>query len=699
MALAMVIAGTGTLASVGTPTATAITPAVLVSPSICARYDSNLVSGACLQYQSRSGTAYTWIGTYRAAGGGVFFCIDYLYDSRISAKASRVSTQGLRNQLNRAVGTSEVAALNYLISTHAPQGSAGSAAGDAAIALIIREVMGDGIRNDGTVVYQPGLKVRGAVKPLPGGAPSNIMALAQRWWAEASNLRGPWVVKIEPRTPTTEVPLGTSVEYAIRVVSPGGGAVNGAAISFTCTGPITCPKPMVSEPKAKLLTVTPTTLGAYAMTASTNGPSGQGQLLKGPWAPHEGTTAKNFGVQRGWIAQRVSAKVSASGSAKVVKANPKVVTQAQPTANPGESLTDLVTVTDLPPAYNHPMTATLYGPFEAAPIASSCTPEKVVGTVTMPLTASGTSRTPGIKVADPGYYVWTESLVGDANTNAVETPCGIAEETTVVRSTPRIVTVLSGQRATEGALLRDTIDVSDTGGAALEVGWSLFGPMAPVEGRCVDVRWAQAPLVAEGSIAALGDGRYVTPQTQVSEAGCYTFAETIAQTPTTGPAATRRGERAETAIVLDWPRLRTVVSAQQINTPGSVTDLIMVSGLSSGTIAIGWELLGPIAPTDSGCAGLDWSRAPVAARGQVRSGNGEVRTPPVKVSTTGCYTFRERSRATPTAAESDSPAGLREETFLATRPPLRLVPEVPTGPVLSGKSCSWNALLALFRVA
>ncbi|HWU33533.1 MAG TPA: hypothetical protein VN108_11710, partial [Marmoricola sp.] len=605
MALAVVIAGTGTLASVGTPTATAITPPVLVSPSICARYDSNLVSGACLQYQSRSGTAFTWIGTYRATGGGIFFCIDYLYDSRISAQASRVSTQGLRNQLNRVVGTPEVAALNYLISTHAPKGSAGSTAGDAAIALIIREVMGDGIRNDGTVVYQPGLKVHGVVKPLPGGAPGNIMTLAQRWWAEASNLRGQWVVKLEPKTSTSEVPLGTSVAYAVRVVSPGGGTVNGAAISFICTGHIACPKTIVSGLKSKIVTITPTALGAYAITARVKGPSSQGQLLKGPWASHDGTTARNFGVQRGWIAQRVDANVSASGSAKVVKADPKVVTRAQPTAIPGDSLTDLVTVTDLPPVYNHPMAATLYGPFEAAPAGSSCTPDKVAGTVIMPLPGNGTFRTPAITVTDPGYYVWTESLVGDANTNAVVTPCGIAEETTVVRSAPRIVTVLSGQKVTEGALLRDTIDVSDTGGAALEVGWSLFGPMAPVDGRCIDVRWAQAPLAAHGSITAVGDGRYVTPQSRVSEAGCYTFAEAVAETPTTGPAATRRGEPAETTIVLDWPRLRTAASAQQVEAPGSVTDLITVSGLSSGSIAIGWELLGPIAPGRSGCVGLD----------------------------------------------------------------------------------------------
>ncbi|HWU33360.1 MAG TPA: hypothetical protein VN108_10820, partial [Marmoricola sp.] len=88
-----------------------------------------------------------------------------------------------------------------------------------------------------------------------------------------------------------------------------------------------------------------------------------------------------------------------------------------------------------------------------------------------------------------------------------------------------------------------------------------------------------------------------------------------------------------------------------------------------------------------------------AGRGQVRSGNGDVRTPPVKVSTTGCYTFREHSRATSTAAEADSPAGLGEETFLVTRPPLRLVPEVPTGPVLPGKPGSWNALFALFWTA
>lgn len=696
--LAVIIVGTGTLASIDTPPATATTPAVRVPSSVCARYDSNLVSGVCLQYQSRSGTAYTWIGTYRASGGGTFFCIDYLYDSRISAGAARVSTIGLRNQLNRPIGTWEVAALNYLISTHAPSGTTGSAVGNAALALIIREVMGDGIRNDGTVVYQPGLKVGGTVKSVPGGMPNEILGQAQRWWSEASRLRGPWTVKMAPRTATHEVPLGAAVSYAVQVTSASGAVVTGTTVTFTCTGPIACPSAMVTGAQPKSVTLKPSALGTYTIVATANGPAGQGQLLQGSWSAHGGTTAKNAGVQRGWITQRVSAKVAASGSAKIVKAVPKVVTKAQASAAPGGTLTDLVTVAGLPPSYNHPMTATLYGPFDSAPMASSCTQDTIAGTVTMPLTKNGSFRTPGIKVTEAGYYVWTETLPGDATTNPVQTACGIAEETTLVRTSPRIATVLSSQRATEGALLRDTIEVSGTSGSSLDVGWELVGPMAPVEGRCSGVEWTQAPVAATGTIVAEGDGRYVTPPSQVSRAGCYTFAEAIPGTPVSGPAATRRGEPAETTIVRDRPQFHTVASARRLEAPGAISDTITVNSVTHGSIRIIWELLGPIAPGVSGCSGLDWRQAPVRATGEVSSGAGSVRTAPVRVTTAGCYTFREHSRATPTAAEANSPAGLPEETALITRKPLRLVPEVPTGPAISLLPFSGAAWLARLSV-
>lgn len=694
--LALIVLGTGALTSVSTPSAGAVTPAVIVPASNCVRFDPNLGSGACLRYQARSGTAYTWLGTYRAPSGATFFCIDYLYDSRISTTSVRVLTTGLRNQLDRPIGAREVAALNYLISTHAPKGTAGSATGNAAIALIIREVMSDGIRPDGTVVYPPGLKVHGTLKSLPGGAPRAIMTLAQSWWTEASQRRGPWTLRLDPASTGSTVPLGQSAKYAVRVVSGDARNVPGVVVSFACTGPITCPSSLKTAATPVTIAVTPQALGSYVVTAKASGPSPQGQLLKGPWAPHGGTTARNNGVQRGWIAQRVSASASARGAAEIVKATPKVVTQAQPTARPGDALTDLVTVSGLPAGYDHPVAATLYGPFESAPTAASCTADKAVGTVRVPVRTNGSVRTPPIVATAVGYYVWTESLPGDDLTNAVATPCGVAEETTLVKSAPRISTTVAGQQTASGARLHDGITLRDTGGAARSIAWTLLGPVAPARGGCSGVNWAKAPEAASGKVAANGDGEYRTPDTAVRSAGCYTYVETVPASLTSSAVATPPGEPTETVLVVDWPRLRTVASATQATVPGRVFDTIRISGLTIGTIEVEWSLLGPIAPGPRGCSGLDWSGAPQHATGRVTAGNGEVRTPTVGLSVAGCYSFREHSAATVTAAEAESPAGLPEETVLATRAPMRLVPEVPTGPVAARVPSWWGYFARLW---
>lgn len=694
----MVILGTASLTSVATPSANAVTPAVVVPASNCARFDPNIASGACLRYQARSGMAYTWLGTYRASNGVPFFCIDYLYDSRINATAQRVSTVGLRNQLGRLVGAPEVAALNAMISTHAPNGTAGSANANAAIALVIREMMSDGIRNDGTVVYQPGLKMHGTVKPLPGGMPSAILSLAQRWWTEASQRRGPWTVRLDPQSSTSTLPLGQSASYRVRVVSADARTLSGVVVTFSCSGPITCPAKLTTTSTPATVTVTPQSLGTYVLAARVTGPSPQGQVLKGPWSSHGGTTAINNGVQRGWIAQRVSIGASARGAAEIVKAAPRVLTQAQPTARPGDSLTDLVTVSGLPAGYDHPMSATLYGPFDSAPTAASCTPDKAAGTVTVPLRTNGSVRTPPVVASSVGYYVWTESLPGDDLTNAVQTPCGIASETTLVKAAPVIATVAVGRPAANGAALRDRITVSDAGGASQPMAWTLLGPVAPVRGGCPGVAWGSAPIAASGELATTGDGDYVTPETSVTRAGCYTYMEKLAASPTSSAVETPPGEPSETVLIVDWPKLHTVASARRVTVPGSVFDTIRISGVTAGKIDVEWSLLGPLAPGAHGCSGLDWRHARSYAAGQVSSGNGRVRTPSVRLEVAGCYTFREHSAATVTAAEADSPPGLPAETVLATRPPMRVVPEVPTGSVHE-RQLGWWAYLARLWVA
>lgn len=526
--------------------------ATVVATSHCRSLDPNLVRGACLRYQARSGTAYTWIGTFRASNGRVFFCIDYLYDSRISGQATIRSTDGLVNQLGQRIGDAEVAALNYLISTWAAHGSTGSDTRDAAIALIIRELMSDGIRPDGTVVYPRGLKVGQRVRPPIGGLGGPIMRQAQQMWDEASRYRGGYRLSLAT-TQTGAVKLGTSRRYALSVLSAAGRRVPGVRVRFTCTGPITCPGPVKTRAVPVALAITPRAVGQFSIGATASGPAADGRIYRvGGWQTHGGGTAQNRGVQRGWIAERSAMNAQVRASAEIVKGKPEVVTTAShQIALIGTGLHDLVTVTKLPAGSRQTVTATLYGPFPEQPGVDDCTEDAEVDSVTFTADRNAEFRTPDITVQRPGYYVWTESLPGDDLTHPVTTPCGIVEETTLaVARTPQVRTQISHQRAQVGRTVFDTVVVSGLGPSdSVVVRWTMHGPLAPRAGSCRDLDWSGAGVLARGQFVARGNGRYRTAPVVLRAPGCVTYSEALEATGTTLPATSPPGLPTETALV------------------------------------------------------------------------------------------------------------------------------------------------------
>lgn len=528
--------------------------ASVVPTPTCRALESNLVHGVCLRYSGRSGTSYTWIGTLRAANGRVFFCIDYLYGSRIAGNPSIVSTRSLVNQFGGHVGAAEVAALNRMISSWGAHGSTGSDSRDAAIALIIREVMSDGTGPDGTVVYPGGLRVNGTVRPSVGGLSGPVLGQARSMWASASTERGPWHLSLTATRPGN-LPLGTSRSYLTSVTSSAGRRMAGATVSFTCTGPISCPKPLVTTGSPSTVSVTPTAMGAFSIRATTTAPAADGSLYRvGSWRTHAGRTARNNGTQRGWIAQRAPAQAAVSASSVIVKGTPAVLTRTSTsTAVPGVALHDVVTVSGLPAGYRQRATATLYGPFTSQPGAGSCTPDHVVGSVSFPLAGNGTSMTPAVAVAGAGYYVWTESLPGDDHTNPVSTPCGLSTETTVVRTapaTPQVHTAASQQHALVGGRVHDDVIVTGLpSGTSVPVGWTLLGPLAPQHGSCAGLDWHRAPALAHGSITVSRNGTWRTADTVLTSPGCVTYAERMGGSATSMSTSTRPGVRAETVLV------------------------------------------------------------------------------------------------------------------------------------------------------
>lgn len=535
------------------PPATRPPAARRVAKDDCRRIDPNLVRGACLRYSTPRGSGLTWIGSYRAPDGRVFFCIDYLYDSRLPRQAERVSTQRLVNQLGKGVGDAEVAALNRLVSTWAPRGSTGSDDRDAAIALIVREVMGDGTRPGGLVVYPSGLRVGGTVRQPVGGLDATTMRLAQEMWRDASATRGPWRVRFD-LVGAGPVRLGQVRSYRVAVVSAAQRSVPGVRVRFQCWGATTCPEPVTTGRRTTVVRLRPTDVGPFSVVARVTGPSSDGVLYRQRgWSTHGGTTARPAGVQRGWIAQSNPAAAAVRASTRVEKAQPAIMTvTSHSLVRPGARIHDRVTVKNLPPGYDGVVVAELHGPFASRPGPDDCSTDTLAGRVTRRVTHGGTYDTPSVVVREVGYYTWVQRLPADIDTLPVTTPCGLREETTKVEPRrPGVTTEVSDQRALTGDRLHDTVRLTGLASTdTVTVRWRLYGPVAPKSSRsCAGVRWSSAPVAASGGREHTGSGTFRTPSVLLKRPGCYTYSQRVLPTALTTGASSPPGFAVETSLV------------------------------------------------------------------------------------------------------------------------------------------------------
>jgi hypothetical protein len=78
-----------------------------------------------------------------------------------------------------------------------------------------------------------------------------------------------------------------------------------------------------------------------------------------------------------------------------------------------------------------------------------------------------------------------------------------------------------------GGSLRQTITVTGTGGQPGVLSWQLVGPVPARGYSCAGVDFADAPVLAAGTLPVTGDGRYPLPATVERAAGCYTFSDAL----------------------------------------------------------------------------------------------------------------------------------------------------------------------------
>jgi len=570
-----------------------------------------------------------WFGDFRGAVpdvDGATFCIDlrFWYPSK-DFRYERRSASGLRNRDGDAIAASDLRRMNYAIWRF---GRSDSPTQQAAVMLYVHRLMGDGA---------PG-------EVVPSALSAGSRSVYRRIEREAARFAGPYRVRA---TLPDDLVAGREATVEVQVLGAAGRPVPDVEVALSATGaeglPATVDTGTRGVATVKLTPTDPSTgvrLEARAAALPADLPT--------LYVPSRRAPARN--------AQRLVAPAAAAVRVEAnapVKAAPQVVTQVSAQAvAPGAAITDTVRVTGLA-GETVTVQAALYGPYPARDKLSCA--EAPVWTGSFVAAADGDYVTAPVTLTTPGYYTYRESIAESPTVTGVETPCGEATETTVVRGTPAITTQVSAQETAPGAKITDTAVVSGLGPLTATVQVELWGPFPTREAiRC------EGEPFWKGEFAANGDGSYVTEAVTLGGAGYYTYREAIAATEAYEAVTTPCGEVAETTFAKAAPKVTTVVSDAVVKPGSRLSDRIAVTGLGGTPARIEVELFGPYPSR----AAIDCAGKPFWTGSVDVEGDGEVRSPSVTIRRVGFYTYRERIAGSETITGTETACGIEAETSL-----------------------------------
>ena len=343
----------------------------------------------------------------------------------------------------------------------------------------------------------------------------------------------------------------------------------------------------------------------------------------------------------------------------VLATTPAIVTSASALAVvAGNNLLDTITVSSNQ-GESGTISATLYGP--ATPVNGSCdgvdwtsiphaTPISVAvdGSV-MSGNGNFVASTPApISFSSPGCYSWADTLTLNPSGDIATSVVGQMAETTLV-TLPSIVTTASSSQITTGNSLSDSIVVSNNQGEDGTITSTLYGPVPSVNSSCSSVGWANAPVANTQTVSVPGgttngNGTFLTAAVPVSAPGCYSWAESLILTPSKATAIEPVGNPNETTNVFTPPSVTTTTSTASIIGSGALSDTVFISSFpNAATVVSKDSLIGPVAPNNGSCSGLNWVGAQVvgtAPDANVNPNSSYV-TPPINVSAPGCYTWAQ----------------------------------------------------------
>jgi hypothetical protein len=436
-------------------------------------------------------------------------------------------------------------------------------------------------------------------------------------------------------TPTA-VAVGQPSRDRVTITGPLRDTVSWRAFGpFPSTGAIRCD----GTPAAKG-SFDATGPGAYMTAAAT--------FDKPGWYVYKETiaeTAAHIGVSTPCTDARERVRVEAQPRVRSIVSSDRV--------DPGTAVHDRVLVDGLA-GQSATVQAALYGPYPAAD-AIDCAGKPIwTGSIAVP--KDGEYATDPFTLKAPGFYVYRESIAAQGFVRAVQTACADQAETTVAVAHPKITTRVSAQKTRPGATIFDRVVVTGLGALNAPVRVSLWGPFATRGG----IACSGTPYWS-GSFVAKGDGTYTTPPVKLRRAGFYVYQESITQGPASAAFTAPCADVTETTFASAQPRVVTLASAEVVLPGSRLSDRIRVSGLGSTSAAIDVALFGPFASRSAiRCTGRPFWQTRVYARG-----DRELRSPAVRVTKVGFYTFRERVVRSGLVAESTTDCALDLETALA----------------------------------
>jgi hypothetical protein len=343
---------------------------------------------------------------------------------------------------------------------------------------------------------------------------------------------------------------------------------------------------------------------------------GDGNYSSGSFTPSE-AGAYHWVVSYSGDAENGAAATACGESGQtsnVAKLAPTLTTEAGAGATVGQPITASATLDGGYEAAGE-ITFFAYGPDDAD---CSGTPAFSGGRT---VDGDGEYDSPEFTPSQAGDYHWTAAYGGDANNEAVESPCGAAAQTTTVaKATPALTAAAAD--GTAGQALTDTATLASGYEAGGEITFRAYGPG--------DADCSGTPAFTSDPVSVDGDDEYESPEFTPAAAGEYLWTVSYSGDDNNATASVSCGAANQSSTVAKATPTLTASAAD--GTVGqAITDTASLGGVDpSGEIT--FRAYGPGA---SGCTGQPAFEEEVT----VDSGDGDYESPEFTPSQPGAYNW------------------------------------------------------------